>query len=72
MKNNEQLKKEMNNVKTETDSSAVLNDVVNSEFEQHPGQNEELTKDRDRRLSPAQEIVRDNTDGKTWMNTEEE
>ncbi|QTN00757.1 hypothetical protein ERJ70_16610 [Sediminibacillus dalangtanensis] len=69
MKNDKQLRKEMNNVKTETDSSAVLNDVIASEFEQHPGQNEELTKNHP--LTAEQEITQNNTDGKTWMHTEE-
>ncbi|WP_053218253.1 hypothetical protein [Virgibacillus senegalensis] len=68
MKNEKQLRKEMNNVKTETDSSAILNDVINSEFEQHPGQNEELTKNHP--LSPEQEITQNNTDGKTWMHAD--
>ncbi|MDC3413483.1 hypothetical protein [Terrihalobacillus insolitus] len=65
MTGKEQLRKQMNNVKQETDSSAVMNDVMDSEFEQFPGQNEKRTENNT--LSPLEEeVVTNNTDGKTW------
>ncbi|WP_077623292.1 hypothetical protein [Sediminibacillus massiliensis] len=68
MKDENYLRKQMENVRQETESSAVLNDVIDSELEQHPGQNEEITKTS--QITPEQEIVRDNVDGKTWLDTD--
>ncbi|MFZ3579768.1 hypothetical protein [Virgibacillus sp. DJP39] len=70
MKNKNELKKQMEDIQQETDSSAILNDVVNSEFEQHPGQNESLVKDSS--LSPAEKAVQQNTDGKTWITDDDQ
>ncbi|MFD1037850.1 hypothetical protein ACFQ3N_05445 [Virgibacillus byunsanensis] len=65
MKNQDQLKKQIKNILDETNSSAVLNDVMNNGFEQYPGQNERLTNTS--QLSEQEQIVRRNTDGKTWI-----
>ncbi|QHS22001.1 hypothetical protein GWK91_03155 [Virgibacillus sp. MSP4-1] len=64
------FEKDMENVKAETDSSAVLNDVVDSEFEQYPGHHEKVTEDDS--LTPYQEIVQNNTDGKTWSTKDDQ
>ncbi|MFA1820000.1 hypothetical protein ACDX78_07380 [Virgibacillus oceani] len=68
MWSNESNKRHMKNVQRETDNPAILNDVI-GEKEQYPSYNEEFAKDRP--LGPLQEIVRNNTDGKTWQNVEE-
>lgn len=65
MKKRNQFEKQIKNVKEETDSPAVLNDVVASEFEQYPGQNE--SQQEDILLSPIEEAVQHNIDGKTWI-----
>lgn len=70
MKKKNLFEQQMANVKEETDSSAVLNDVVDTEFEQHPGQNERLMEDGS--LTPVQEAVKDNIDGKTWTTIDDE
>lgn len=67
MWNDERSKKHFKNVQNETDNPAILNDVISSEMEQYPGQNAE----RNRPLSPVQEVIRNNTDGKTWQNLDE-
>lgn len=69
MKNNERFRKHLKNVQKETNSSAVLNDVAGSEFEQYPGHNEKLT--RESQLSPVKEVARNNVDGKTWSHQNE-
>jgi hypothetical protein len=63
---NEDRKKHLLNVQMETDNPAILDDVAGSEMEQYPGQNKEERKRSP--LSPVQEIIRNNTDGKTWQN----
>ncbi|MFB4169140.1 hypothetical protein [Virgibacillus sp. JSM 102003] len=70
MKKRNQLVKQIKNVEEETDSPAVLNDVVDSEFEQFPGQNERQQEDS--LLSPIEEAVQHNIDGKTWITTDDE
>ncbi|RKL65409.1 hypothetical protein CR203_20905 [Salipaludibacillus neizhouensis] len=70
MKKKNLFEQQMDNVKEETNSSAVLNDVVDTEFEQHPGQNESLLDDSP--LTPVQEAVNDNIDGKTWTTIDDE
>ncbi|GAB3796612.1 hypothetical protein [Virgibacillus kimchii] len=60
-------KKHLRNVRKETDNPAILNDVIDSGMEQE--QNESPGKGNP--LSPLQEIVRNNTDGKTWQNVDE-
>ncbi|WP_163972064.1 hypothetical protein [Oceanobacillus halotolerans] len=69
MKKKSFFEQQMDNVRQETDNPAVVNDVVNTEFEQYPGHNESLMEDYP--LTPLQEAVRDNTDGKTWINLDE-
>lgn len=69
MWNDDHNKKHLSNVQRETDNPAILNDVIHSEMEQHPEQNEGTVKGSP--LSPLQEIVRNNTDGKTWQNVKE-
>ncbi|MRG87156.1 hypothetical protein [Salinibacillus xinjiangensis] len=70
MKKKSKFEKQMENLKEETDNPAVLNDVVDTEFEQYPGHNESLVDDD--RLTPFQEIVRDNSDGKKWAELDED
>lgn len=70
MKKKAQLEQQIKNIQEETDSSAVINDVVNSEFEQYPGQNESLIKDSP--LTPLEKAVQQNTDGKTWIITNDD
>lgn len=60
-------RRHVKNVQNETDNPAILNDVISSEMEQHPGQNAERTSP----LTPIQEVIRNNTDGKTWQNMDE-
>ncbi|MBM7573025.1 hypothetical protein [Aquibacillus albus] len=60
---------EMENVGAETDSPAVLNDVISTEFEQYPGQNESLIEAKSQ-LTPSQELIQRNKDGKTWLPNE--
>jgi hypothetical protein len=61
-------KKHRKNVQRETDNPAILNDII-EEKGQYPSYNEEFGKDSP--LGPLQEIVRNNTDGKTWQNLDE-
>jgi ornithine cyclodeaminase/alanine dehydrogenase-like protein (mu-crystallin family) len=68
MWNDENNKKHMRNVQRETDNPAILNDVISDE-EQYPASNQKLAEDSP--LSALQEIVRNNTDGKTWQNVDE-
>lgn len=68
MKKRNQYNKQIKDIQEEIGSSAVLNDVVESEFEQYPGQNESQQKDSP--LSPIEKAALQNTDGKTWINTD--
>ncbi|MBP1950736.1 hypothetical protein [Virgibacillus litoralis] len=70
MKKRNQFEKQIKNVEEETDSPAVLNDVVDSEFKQYPGQNENQKEDS--LISPLEEAVQHNIDGKTWITTDDE
>ncbi|WP_163539694.1 hypothetical protein [Gracilibacillus sp. YIM 98692] len=64
------FEKQVENVREETNSSAVLNDVVDTEFEQYPGQNESIMEEDP--LTPSQEILQDQVYGKTWNRITEE
>lgn len=54
----------LKNVKSETNNPAILNDIINNEFASEF--------DVDHSLSPIQDIVKNQTDGKTWQDEEEE
>lgn len=61
----ESYKKHSKNVQKETENPAILNDIIESGLEQSYS-----NKDRAMGgpLHPLQEVVRNNTDGKTWQN----
>jgi len=65
----ERYKKHSKNVQNETNNPAILNDIIESGLEQDPSHQEKLAKGSP--LSPLQEIVRNNTDGKTWQNLDD-
>lgn len=65
MWNDELHRKHMKNVQNETDNPAILEDIIESGLELSPQYG---TKPNNSPLNPLQEIVRNNTDGKTWQN----
>ncbi|UCZ52282.1 hypothetical protein LGQ02_15740 [Bacillus shivajii] len=65
MKDDRSRKEQIRSIQSETMNSAILNDVVNNEFEQYPGQNEQLV-ESDSLSAFEREIVAHTVDGKTW------
>lgn len=69
MWNEERDNRHAKNVQNETGNPAIVDDVIDSGLEHYPSHNEKLPKGSP--LAPMQEIVRNNTDGKTWQNFDE-
>lgn len=64
------LQEQINNIKTETDNPAIINDVVDTSLEAYPGHIEEV--DDNEPLDDLEEdIVENFVEGKTW-NTDRE
>ncbi|WP_096200593.1 hypothetical protein [Bacillus sp. FJAT-45350] len=66
MANKSSRKKQIESIQTETNSSSVINDVISNEFEQYPGQNEQVTEEDILLSSFEKDIVHHTVDGKTW------
>jgi len=56
---------QIKDIQAETNSPAILNDVINNGLEQYPGQNEKLVQDG-ALSSFEEEIVKHTVDGKSW------
>jgi hypothetical protein len=66
-----QLQEQINNIKTETDNPAIINDVVDAGLEAYPGHVEEALDDNDTLDDFEENIVKNVVEGKTW-NTDRE
>ncbi|WP_077596864.1 hypothetical protein [Oceanobacillus kimchii] len=67
MRNEESYKKHMKNVQNETDNPAILEDIIESGMEPSPQYGAQQAQQKNSSLNPLQEVVRNNTDGKTWQ-----